>query len=101
MVTVGTQSLLQDLANVCERNHVRRLRQFGSTVRGEERPDSDVDLLVEYEPGYTKSLESLLELESSLQDLFGGRVIDLVDPELLHWFIRDSVLASARTIYER
>ena len=101
MVATKLDAIADQLAPLCEKHHVRRLRLFGSTVRGEDRDTSDVDLLVEFEPGHGKPLASLEELESSLSCLFGGRKIDLVDPAFLHWFIRDSVLSSARTLYER
>jgi predicted nucleotidyltransferase len=92
---------ISELAPICERHHISRLRLFGSTARGENRVDSDVDLLVDFETGHIETLESLDRLESDLSDLFDGRRIDLVKPQLLHWFIRDSVLASGQTIYER
>ena len=101
MLATFASPSLAELTPICERHHICRLRLFGSTVRGENRPDSDVDLLVDYEPGHVETLESLDRLETDLSDLFYGRAIDLVKPQLLHWFIRDSVLASAQTIYER
>ena len=58
----------------CRRHGVRRLRLFGSAVRNELRPDSDIDLLVEFEPGRTPGLLGVANLELELQDV-GGRGI--------------------------
>jgi hypothetical protein len=89
------------LGEICQTYHVRRLSLFGSVARGQARPDSDVDLLVEYEGGYVPTYFKIVELGDALSPLFGGRYIDIVLRNTLHWFIRDQVLASARAIYER
>ena len=68
---------------------------------GEARADSDIDLIVEYEDGYVPTYFKIVELGDALSPLFGGRRVDLVSPRTLHWFIRDNVLASAQSIYER
>jgi predicted nucleotidyltransferase len=101
MSTATLESIAAQVKTVCEQHHVQRLRLFGSTVRGEDRADSDVDLLVEYEPDFSPTFFSMSDLEEHLSPLFGGRPIDLIRPKDLHWFIRDSVLSSARTLYER
>jgi predicted nucleotidyltransferase len=90
-----------ELPDVCRAHHVRRLRVFGSAARGDLRGDSDVDLLVDYEPGYTPSFFKIAQLSEKLRPVFAGREIDLILPDELHWYIRDQVLNSARTIYER
>ena len=91
---------LTALGDICRTFRVRRLSVFGSIARGEQRPDSDVDLLVEYESGFTPSLFRVVELSEKLRPVFGGRNVDLVLPAEVHWFIRDQVLNSAQTIYE-
>jgi len=100
MVTINAQSIPAEVADVCRAYHVRRLSLFGSAARGELRPDSDIDLLVEYETGFTPSLFKLADLSEKLRPVFGGREIDLVLPTEIHWFIRSKVLESARTVYE-
>lgn len=65
------------------RFHIRRLAVFGSAARGELRPDSDIDLLVEFEPGEAPSLWSPSELQDAVSELFGGRSVDIVSPEVL------------------
>jgi uncharacterized protein len=70
----------------------RNVRVFGSFSRGEARPDSDIDLLVDLEPDRT--LLDQIALWQDLEDLLGRRV-DVVTPDALHWLIRDRVLAEA------
>ena len=68
------------------------VRVFGSAARGESGPDSDVDFLVELEPG-----RSLFDLGGRLMDLqeLLGREVDVVTEQGLHWYIRDQVIAEA------
>jgi predicted nucleotidyltransferase len=75
-----------------ERYGVRRIRVFGSTARGDARSDSDIDLLVEYEPGHGgfAFVEFCEEIERLL-----GRKVDVVTERSLHPMIRDRVLAQA------
>jgi hypothetical protein len=68
---------------------------FGSAVRGELKPDSDVDLLVEFDPDRRPGLVGRHELEQELSSLFGGRRVDLVNRKYLNRRIRDRVLAEA------
>jgi len=60
------------LAELCRRHGIRRLSLFGSVLRGTDRPDSDVDLLVEFEPGRTPGLLALARIELELSDLSGA-----------------------------
>jgi len=85
------------LADLCRRYGATRLRLFGSAVRGEERPDSDVDILVDFERpvGFLE----LIRFENALSEFF-GRSVDLVTEPGLSPFIRDSVLASASVIFD-
>ena len=73
----------QALDELVKRFHIRKLALFGSAARGELRPDSDVDLLVEFEPGSAPSLWSTTELQGEFSRLFGGRAVDIVPPEAL------------------
>ena len=85
------------LADLCRRYGATRLRLFGSAVRGEERPDSDVDIIVDFERpvGFLE----LIRFENALSEFF-GRSVDLVTEPGLSPFIRDSVLASASVIFD-
>ncbi len=73
----------------------RNVRVFGSVVRGEAQPDSDIDFLVDLDPG-----RSLLDLGGLLMDLqqLLGRDVDVVTEQGLHWYIRDQVLAEAMNL---
>lgn len=71
------------LDSLVERFHIRRLSVFGSAARGELRPDSDIDLLVEFEPEGAPSLWTDSQLRDELSRLFGGRPVDIVPPEVL------------------
>lgn len=88
------------LAAVCRLHRVRRLSLFGSVARGEARPDSHVDLLVEFEPGHTPGLEFETVAEDLGAVIAPGRYVDMAHPDNVHWYIRDRVLASARLLYD-
>lgn len=83
----------------CRTNGVRRLGLFGSALRGDLRPDSDIDLLVEFEPGRVPGLLHLAALELELAELL-GREVDLRTAADLSRHFRDEVSASARVLYD-
>jgi predicted nucleotidyltransferase len=89
------------LARFCERHHMRRLALFGSQLKGTARPDSDIDLLVEFEPGRVPGLLALASMEQELSELLGGRRIDLRTAEDLSRYFRDEVLWTAEVQYAR
>jgi predicted nucleotidyltransferase len=82
------------LAVFCRRNDIRRLSLFGSILRDDFRPDSDIDFLVEFEPGKTPSLMGMAGLEIELSEMLGRRV-DLRTPEDLSRYFRKEVLERA------
>ena len=82
----------EEILRLAARHGIRNVRVFGSVARGEARPDSDVDLLVELDPG--RGLFDLGSLLMDLQDLL-GRKVDLLTPGGVHWYIRDRVLEEA------
>ena len=84
------------LAALCRRHGIERLRLFGSAVRGEERPDSDLDLLVGFRE--VKSLIEIVRIERDLAAYF-GRSVDLVTEGELSPYIREEVLAQAAPLY--
>jgi predicted nucleotidyltransferase len=83
------------LDTVCRRHHIRRLSLFGSTLKGTSRPDSDVDLLVEFEPGATPGLIRLAGIARELSQLLGGRQVDLRTSGDLSRYFRDEVVRTA------
>jgi len=88
-----------EIAKFCQRNHIRRLYLFGSALRDDFRPDSDVDVLVEFEPGHVPGFFRLFDMEAELSALFGGRKVDLRTPQDLSRYFRDEVLATAELHY--
>ena len=88
-----------DLEAFCRAHGIRRLSLFGSTMKGTAKSDSDVDLLVEFEPGRTPGLLGLAEMEAELSDLMQGRRVDLRTPNDLSYLFRDSVLKGAEVQY--
>ena len=88
------------LAALCRRYRIRRLSLFGSTLRGTNRPDSDVDLLVEFEPDARPSLLTMAEIELELSPLLGGRKVDLRTAGDLSRYFRDDVVRMAELQYE-
>jgi predicted nucleotidyltransferase len=87
------------LADVCRRHHIRRLSLFGSVLKGVERADSDVDLLVEFIPGKEPGLLGLAGIEAELSSLVGGRSVDLRTPQDLSKHFRSEVLRTAQVQY--
>jgi predicted nucleotidyltransferase len=86
------------LADVCRRYHIAQLAVFGSAARGQMRPDSDVDLLVEFLPGADVGLLQHFAAERELSELL-GRKVDLVCRRALRKGLREEVLSEARLIY--
>lgn len=88
----------QRLERLCAQHDVRVLRLFGSVLRGDDRPDSDIDVLVEFVR--PKGFFDLQMLEDDLATLF-GRDVDLQTPGSISRYFRDEVLASSRVLYGR
>lgn len=87
------------LTALCRRHRIRRLSLFGSRLREDHRADSDVDLLVEFEPGGEPGLIGLAEIEAELSALLDGRRVDLRTARDLSRHFRDDVVSNARVQY--
>ena len=87
------------IADFCKRNRIRKLSLFGSALKGELWKDSDIDLLVEFQPSEFPSLLDLARMERELSKLFGGRKVDLRTPNELSRYFRDEVLSTASVQY--
>ena len=87
------------LIEFCETNHIRKLSIFGSAIREQLGPDSDIDLLVEFEEGHTPGLFSIVRMEMELGAVL-GRKVDLRTPQDLSQYFRDEVVRSARLQYQ-
>ena len=88
----------QKTADFCRRHHIRRLALFGSVLRDDFRPDSDVDVLIEFEPGATAGFLRLAAMEIELSEVL-KRKVDLRTPAELSRYFRDEVLRVAEVQY--
>lgn len=86
------------LARVCRQHHIRWLAVFGSQARGEARPDSDVDVVVEFAPGMTPGL-AMETVAEALRSVLGARRVDLVTRRGLSPRLREHILATAVPLY--
>ncbi|MGA2032578.1 MAG: nucleotidyltransferase family protein [Thermoguttaceae bacterium] len=86
------------IADFCRRHHIRKLSLFGSVLRDDFRPDSDIDVLVEFEPGARTGL-AFFAMEIELSELL-GRKVDLNTRGFLSKYFRDQVLNEAEVQYD-
>jgi predicted nucleotidyltransferase len=85
------------IAEFCRRHHIRKLALFGSVLREDFRPDSDIDVLIEFDPKHIPGL-AFFAMQDELSELFGRRV-DLNTPKFLSKYFRNEVQAEARVEY--
>jgi len=88
----------EKLAEFCRRNRIRKLAFFGSVLREDFTPESDVDVLVEFEPGHTPGL-AFFGMEEDLSQLL-GRKVDLNTPAFLSPYFRNEVLDHLEVLYD-
>lgn len=86
------------LAELCRRHHIRKLSLFGSVLRDDFGPESDIDVLVEFEPGHVPGF-GLITIEDELSELFGGLPVDLVIARSVIPPLRARILAEAQVQY--
>ena len=89
----------QQIVEFCRRHHIRKLAFFGSVLRADFRPDSDIDVLVEFEPEHVPGYLRLSRMEREMSELLGGRKADLRTPQDLSRYFRDEVLQAAEVQY--
>jgi hypothetical protein len=89
----------EKIAVFCQKHHIRKLAFFGSALRDDFQPESDVDVLVEFVPGTTVGFFKLYDLEEELSRILGGRKVDMNTPKSLSKYFRDKVLAEAEVQY--
>ena len=89
----------EQIKEFCRKHHIRKLSLYGSVLREDFRPDSDIDVLVEFEPGYTVGFR-IIEMEDELSQLLGGYKVDIVTEKYLNDRLRDRVLNSAEVQFE-
>jgi uncharacterized protein len=104
MATVAIDIPKAQLEAFCEKWHIRKLELFGSVLRRDFRPESDIDVLATFDADAALSLFDLVDAELQLQDIF-GRPVDLLDRASVerseNWIRRRRILESATTIYAR
>jgi predicted nucleotidyltransferase len=89
----------EEVAEFCRRNRIRRLALFGSVIRDDFRPDSDIDVLVEFQPDARVGFE-LFRMEEELSELLGGREVEINTPRSLSKYFRNEVLREAEIQYD-
>jgi len=87
------------IAEFCRLNRIRRLSLFGSVLRDDFRSDSDVDVLVEFEPGARVGFFELYDMEQELSQLLGCRKVDMNTPKSLSKYFREEVMQEAEVQY--
>ncbi len=87
------------IAAVCQRYHIRTLALFGSVLRADFADDSDVDVLVEFEPGKTPGYFTIARIARELSPLLGGREVDVRTPNCLSPYFREEVVNTAHPVY--
>lgn len=92
------------LAQLCRSHGIHRLAVFGSALRDDFGPESDIDLLVDFEPNRVPGLLSIASVESELSELFGGRKVDMMERGAVeksrNYIRRAAILEHTETLYE-
>ena len=96
---MGISIPAEKIKSFCQKSHIRKLAFFGSVLRDDFRPDSDVDVLVEFKAGHVPGFIRLFQMEEELSVLFEGHPVDLVTEKFLNRRLRDKVLSSAMVQY--
>ena len=94
MKSEGPAAILKENDAVLKEHHVKALYLFGSVVRGEDKPGSDVDILVEFQPEARVGLFGLVRLQRRLAEIL-GRPVDLATPDALHKALKDRIIKEA------
>jgi predicted nucleotidyltransferase len=87
------------ISDFCRRHHIRKLSLFGSALRDDFGPQSDIDVLVEFEAGKPPSFFRLFDMEDELSTMLEGRKVDVRTPEDLSRYFRERVISEALVQY--
>ena len=98
-LTARVHAPADKIEEFCRNNHVKKLALFGSVLRDDFRPDSDIDVLVEFEPGKVPGLLGLARMERELSAILGDRPVDIRTAEDLSPYFRQEVVESAEIQY--
>jgi len=96
----GTNLPRKEIADFCRRNHIQRLALFGSVLRGDATPESDIDFLVEFDPEHVPGLIKLAGMELEMSALL-GRKADMRTPQDLSRYFRQEVCDTAKVQYAK
>ncbi len=89
----------QDISRLCKNYHISQLSVFGSALRDDFNDDSDIDILLEFEPNHIPGFFGLFDIEQALSNLLDGRKVDVRTPQDLSRHFRDKVIANAEVQY--
>jgi len=89
----------KEIEAFCRKHHIKRLSLFGSVLREDFSPESDVDILVDFEPGHTPSFFRLFAMQDELSRILEGRKVDIRTPKDLSRYFRDEVVRNAVVQY--
>ena len=98
-MNVKIQGPRREIAAFCRRHGIRRLALFGSVLREDFGPDSDVDVLVEFQPDTSVGFFELYDMEQELSAILGGKEVDIQTPSSLSKYFRDEILEEAEVQY--
>lgn len=91
----------EKISNFCRKHHIQKLALFGSVLTDKFGPDSDVDILAQFEEGQAPGLFEMVSLEEKLSAIFHGYAIDLKTPQELSRYFRSKILEEAEVIYKK
>ena len=89
----------EQIRKFCQKRGIRRFAFFGSFLREDFHPESDIDVLVEFEPNSVPGLFGISRMERELSAIFGGRKVDMRTPEDLSRYFRQEVVEKAEVLY--
>ena len=89
----------KELNNYCKKHHIKKMAFFGSILKGDFNPNSDIDILVEFEKEHIPGFFKLMEIEEELSKFFQGVKVDLRTPNDLSRYFRSKVVSNAVVIY--
>ena len=90
----------ESINQYCSQNRIKRMALFGSVLRDTFRPDSDIDVIVEFMPGQQVGMLAMARIERELSQIFEGRKVDLRTPAELSRYFRDDVMKTAEICYD-
>ena len=90
---------IAEIKGLCQRCHIIKFALFGSVLRDDFTDNSDIDVLVEFQPGHIPRFIKLHQIQEEISQLFDGRKIDLVTPKFLNYQIRDRILEEMEVCY--